>query len=67
MTILRRPEDRLILQLLKDRRGPFWTTEGDYSVSWRGTNVGRINCDHKRDAGEDSAATAYRHDSIEPR
>jgi hypothetical protein len=32
-----------------------------------GSFIGRINCDHKRDAGEDSAATPYRHDSIEPR
>ena len=55
MTILRRPEDRLILQLLKDRRGPFWTTEGDYSVMWRGAKVGRISYDHKPYAGEEHA------------
>ena len=32
LTILRRPENRLILQLVKERRAPFWTTGDDYSV-----------------------------------
>ena len=34
---------------------PFWTTEGDYSVMWRGTKVGRISYDHKPYAGEEHA------------
>ena len=67
MCIPRRPESRLILQPVTEERPPFWTTEGDYSVMWRGTKVGRISYDHKPYAGEDSAATAFRHDSIEPR
>jgi hypothetical protein len=42
-------------------------TERDYSVMWRGTKLGRISYDNKPYAGEDSAASAYRRDSIEPR
>ena len=57
----------VILQPVTEAHPPFWTTEGDYSVIWRSTKVGRISYDHKPYAGEDSAATAYRHDSIEPR
>jgi len=32
-----RPESRLLLQPIKEARPPFWTTEGDYSVKWRGS------------------------------
>jgi hypothetical protein len=35
--IPRRPESRLILKPIKEARPPFWTTEGDYSVMWRGS------------------------------
>ena len=38
---------RLILQPVNEARAPFWTTEGDYSVIWRSTKVGRISYDHK--------------------
>ena len=47
MCIPRRPESRLILQPVNEARAPFWTTEGDYSVIWRSTKVGRISYDHK--------------------
>ena len=40
MGIPRRPESRLILQPTKEERAPFWTTEGDYSVMWRGSGKG---------------------------
>jgi hypothetical protein len=42
-----RPESRLLLQPVKEARAPFWTTEVDYNVIWRGTKVGRICYDHK--------------------
>ena len=55
MCIPRRPESRLILQPVTEERPPFWTTEGDYSVMWRGAKVGRISYDHKPYAGEEHA------------
>jgi hypothetical protein len=55
MCIPRRPESRLILQPVTEAHPPFWTTEGDYSVIWRGTKVGRISYDHKPYAGEEHA------------
>ena len=42
-----RPESRLLLQPVKEARAPFWTTEGDYSVIWRGTKVESVSYDHK--------------------
>ena len=42
ISIPRRPESR----------APFWTTEGDHSVMWCGTKVGRISYDHKPYANE---------------
>jgi hypothetical protein len=53
--IPRRPKSRLILQPVTEERPPFWTIEGDYSVMWRGTMVGRISHDHKPYAGEEHA------------
>jgi hypothetical protein len=47
ISISRRPESRLILQPVAEARPPFWTTEGDYSVMWRGTKVGSVSYDRK--------------------
>ena len=55
VSIPRRPESRLILQPVKEALPPFWTTEGEYSVMWRGTTLDRISYDHKPYAGEEHA------------
>ena len=52
ISIPRRPDARLVLQPVREAHPPCWTTEGDYSVMWRGTKVGRISFDHKPYANE---------------
>jgi hypothetical protein len=52
MCIARRPEGRLILQPVTERRAPFYTLEHDYRVMWRGVKVGRIDYDHRPYPGE---------------
>jgi hypothetical protein len=42
MTILRRPESRLVLQRAEFGRAPGWDDDGDFNVMWRGRAVGRI-------------------------
>lgn len=63
VSIPRRPDSRLILQPVTEPRPPFWTTEGDYMVTWRGTKVGRIDYDHKPYANQrDARCRWFLHD-----
>jgi hypothetical protein len=43
MCIPRTGESRLLLQPVRERRPPHWTTEDDYNVMHRGRRCGRID------------------------